>query len=128
MFITYILLFIFAILIWVALKRKSKSMILILVIILGLIVGAWYYLTRYLEAVGPECEENRKWTFAEYTIIEQRCIGFAGPPYYNVYLYKNGLKVDRLTPITDSTCIIKHKPNSEPMLTFDICKENKNSR
>lgn len=90
-----------------------------------LIVTGWYlFLYVVSAAFRPECNNNRIWKIDGYEIIEKKCLGFAGPHYYLVYLYKDKKKIDELTFISDSTCLIKFKPENSDTLTFNIC-ENK---
>ena len=105
-------------------KRKWKALFSTIGSLLVLVVVGWYLLLHVVsEVFGLECDNNRKWEIGEYEIIEKKCIGFAGPHYYPVYLYRDGERIDQLTFIPDSTCIIKFKPDTGDTLTFDICKK-----
>ena len=106
-------------------RRKWKALLWTVGCLIVLIVAGWYlFLNIFSEAFGTECENNRIWEIEQYEIVEKSCIGFAGPHYYPVYLYKDKKKIDQLTFIPDSTCVIKFKPESGDTLIFNIC-ENK---
>lgn len=106
-------------------KRKWKALLWTVGSLVVLImIGGYFFLKILSEAFGTECEINRKWKIEKYEIVEKKCIGFAGPHYYPVYLYKDNKIIDQLTFIPDSTCLIKFKPEGINTLTFNIC-ENK---
>lgn len=106
-------------------RQKWKAVLWIIGSLVILIVTGWYlFLYVVSAAFGPECTNNRIWKIDGYEIIEKKCLGFAGPHYYLVYLYKDKRKIDELTIISDSTCLIKFKPENSDTLTFNIC-ENK---
>lgn len=106
-------------------KRKWRYLLLTVGSLLFLtLIGRYIFLNILAEPFGTECETNRKWKIEQYEIVEKRCIGFAGPHYYPVYLYKDNKKIDQLTLILDSTCLVKFNPEGLETLTFDIC-ENK---
>lgn len=104
-------------------RQKWKAVLWIIGSLVILIVTGWYlFLYVVSAAFGPECNNNRIWKIDGYEIIEKKCLGFAGPHYYLVYLYKDKRKIDELTIISDSTCLIKFKPENSDTLTFNICK------
>lgn len=106
-------------------KRRWKTLLWTVGSLVVLIVIGWYVFLNILgEAFGTDCKINRKWTIGQYEIVENQCIGFAGPYYYPVYLYKDDKKIDQLAFIPDSTCMVKFKPEGLDTLTFNIC-ENK---
>lgn len=127
-FLYLIVIPILILIIWMIIKRKWKALFWTIGSLLVLAVVGWYLLLHVVsEEFGPDCDINRKWEIGEYEIIEKKCIGFAGPHYYPVYLYRDGERIDQLAFIPDSTCIIKFKPDTGDTLTFDICtKEMKN--
>ncbi len=110
--------------IWLAVRKRWKALLWTVGSLIVLIVAGWYlFLHIVSEAFGAKCEDNQIWEIEEYVIIEKKCIGFAGPYYYPVYLYKDNKKVDDLLFIEDSACIIHFTPDLEDTLTFDICEK-----
>lgn len=126
MTIIYLIAFpILILIVWMIIKRKWKALLWTVGSLVVLImIGGYFFLKILSEAFGTECEINRKWKIEKYEIVEKKCIGFAGPHYYPVYLYKDNKIIDQLTFIPDSTCLIKFKPEGINTLTFNIC-ENK---
>ena len=124
-----IILFIIAIpiltlIIWMLVRRKWKALLWILGCSILLIIAGWYlFLHTVSEAFGAKCEDNRKWKIEEYVIIEKQCIGFAGPLYYPVYLFKDNKEIDKLLFINDSTCLVNFITDKGDTLTFDICEK-----
>jgi hypothetical protein len=105
-------------------RRKWKALLWSIGCLIVLIVTGWYLLLHIVsEVFEPECDNNRVWEINQYKIIEKKCIGFAGPHYYPVFLYKDKEKIDKLTFIPDSTCVIKFKPDTGDTLIFDICEK-----
>ncbi len=94
------------------------------IVSLAVVVIMGWYLFIYIvsEAFGPKCEENRVWKIENYEIVEKRCIGFAGPYYYPVYLYEGNKEIDRLLFIEDSSCIVNFTTEAGDTLKFDICE------
>ncbi len=74
------------------------------------------------QSFKTECENLKVWKIENYEIVKRRCLGFAGAPYYPVYLCKNDKELDYLTFTEDSTCILKFKPTENDSLIFDICE------
>ena len=126
MTIIYLIAFpILILLVWMLIKRKWKALLWTVGSLVVLIVAGWYAFLYILgQAFGTDCKIHRKWTVGQYEIVEKQCIGFAGPHYYPVYLYKDNKIIDQLTNIPDSTCLIKFKQEGIDTLTFNIC-ENK---
>ena len=125
MIILYFIISLFvAFFVWLGLRRKWKTLIWTLIILFIVIITGWFlFLNIISKAFGSKCEENRVWTVENYMIIEKKCIGFAGPSYYPVYLYKDGKEIDQLIFIKDSACILEFKSSSGDTLTFDICEK-----
>jgi hypothetical protein len=67
-----------------------------------------------------QCVVVDTWKIEDYEIIKKQCLGFAGPPYYPVYLFKDETKIDWVNYMTDS-CIVKFKGLDGDSLEFDLC-------
>lgn len=109
--------------IWMIIRKKWKFLMWSLAgigILTVIFLVLFFYV--FLGAFSPECNNNRIWKIEGYEIIEMKCLGFAGPPYYPVYLYKNKKKIDELTFIDDTTCRIQFKPKNSDTLTFNLCE------
>lgn len=88
------------------------------------IAGGYLYLQFVSVAFGEKCEDNRVWKIEGYQIIEKKCIGFAGPYYYPVSLYKDGEEIGQILFTPDSTCLVEFVLTPADTLIFDVC-ENK---
>ena len=85
-------------------------------------VTGWQVFKSVISSMTKEeCVVVETWQVENYDIIKKQCIGFAGPPYYPLYLYQADTKIDRVNVMTDS-CIVKFKGLEGDSLTFDICK------
>jgi|SRR5690554_2374356 hypothetical protein len=104
-------------------KKVNKKLIWIfgILAIIGLLI--WFLLMTFLRSVGEKCEENRTWKIENYKIVEKRCLGFAGPYHYPIYLYENGKEIAFITFWEESKCVIEFKTYSEKILSFDICEK-----
>jgi hypothetical protein len=108
---------------WLIVRKKWKTLLWTVVSIFILVIVGWFlFLHIVSEAFGEKCEKNREWKIENYVIVEKKCIGFAGPYYYPVYLYEDNVKLDQLLYINDSLCLVKFKPKESDTLTFDICE------
>lgn len=108
--------------VWMILKKKWKALIWTIGSLVFIMMLGYYFVSIFLStAFEPECEVIRKWEIKNYEIVEKRCIGFAGPHYYPVYLYKDNEIIDKLSSIPDSTCILKFNSKNGDTLTFNIC-------
>jgi|GEM_PF-6998478 len=105
-------------------KKKWKALFWTVGCLAILIAAGLYFLFYSVSAtLEPECDNNRIWEIEGYRIVEKKCIGFAGPPYHPVYLYDGSKRIDELTFIPDSTCVIEFKSQLAETLTFDICEK-----
>jgi hypothetical protein len=111
-----------ALTLWLAVKRKWKALLWTLFSFVLIFIAAWYLFLHFAsQAFKEHCQDDKTWRIEQYVIIKKRCLGFAGPPYYPVFLYKEGVEIDHILYMEDSTCIVKFKPNADDTLTFDIC-------
>ena len=106
---------------WLIRERKWKALLIIIVL---LVVSVLFFFYQMSQAFRMKCDNHRTWTIEGYEIIEKRCLGFAGPPFYPVHLYKNGEHIDEIGFLFDSTCVIQYIPENGDTLTFNVC-ENK---
>ena len=90
-------------------KGCKITLIIISVIFIGVLIGGYYFLNMLGEAFGAECEKTKKWTVQEYEIQEYRCLGWAGPPYYPLDIYKNGTEVANNVIKKDSCVVVFEK-------------------
>lgn len=72
------------------------------------------------EAFGTDCEKSKSWTVNDYKIQEYKCLGWAGPHYYPLYLYDNEKKISENGYKIDS-CLIRFKPQKDLVFVFNIC-------
>ncbi len=110
--------------------NKSSKFFLytFLVLLLLLFVGGYFVLKILGDAFGEKCEEVNSWNIQNYEIKKLSCIGWAGPPYYPHYLYKNGEEIARSTRIIDS-CNVTFRSKKDLVLLFNSCtKEIKEVR
>lgn len=98
-----------------------------LVFILGLL--AFQSCTIFKDIIGAlrtECTERRSWVIGSYHIQEYYCIGFSGPPWYPVDLYKDNQKIANKLIKTDS-CTVLFKKENEVHLRFNLCDKTVNT-
>jgi len=89
------------------------------VVIVG--IGGWNILLHFVSAASREkCDTNKVWEIENYKIIEKQCIGFAGPYFYPVHLYKNNTEIDQIAYKSDS-CIVEFSDKDGKTLRFDLC-------
>ena len=80
--------------------RFALGMVAFIVLIC---VFGWLIFTYTIGAMGtPTCSNHRVWKVGEYDIVEKQCLGFAGPHYYPVYLFKGGVEISMITYLEDS--------------------------
>lgn len=94
-------------------------MIWLLVIGAVVLIAGWYALPLFEEAFGAKCSIHRKWEIEGYVIVEKRCIGWAGPPYFPVSLYEQGKEVDQA--IMSDPCRFRFATDRGDSLKFNIC-------
>ncbi len=73
-------------------------------------------------AFQTECETEKTWKIEDYEIVEKRCTGFAGPPWYPIYLYQDNTEIDYVNSKSDS-CLVKFTNELGDTLEFDLCTE-----
>lgn len=109
--------------IWLVLRKKWKALLWTVIGLIVIAIAGWFFLLHIVsEAFGEKCENNRVWKIENHVLVEKKCIGFAGPHYYPVYLYKDNKEIDHSFFVNDSTCMIKFKPDVGDTLTFNICE------
>lgn len=90
-----------------------------------LIIGffGWkIFVNIFSMSFSRKCEVTNTWEIENYNIEEKRCIGFAGPPFYPIYLYKKGIEIDYINHKSDS-CIVQFTNEKGYTLEFDLCSE-----
>lgn len=98
---------------------RTVLWILALIVLIG-VVG-WQVFTYTIGAIGtPKCSNHRVWKVGEYDIVEKQCLGFAGPYYYPVYLYKGGVEIGMIAYLEDS-CEARFAVGVRDTLAFDLC-------
>ena len=110
--------------IYLYVTKRIKKIIFItaLSLIIVTIAGCYYFLDVFSSALKENCDDNRVWKIEMYEIIEKKCLGFSGPYHYPVYLYKNKIKIDNISYLSDS-CIVKFKSEIGDTLSFDLCDQ-----
>lgn len=84
---------------------------------------AWkVFLAIIGSAFGTECEPHRSWTIEEYTITEQRCIGWAGPAWFPLQLYRDNKEISAVNA-RSQRCIVTFELENGESLFFDTCKQ-----
>jgi hypothetical protein len=100
-------------------NMNLKSVLIYIAIFLALIFLIGYILlTRFLSAVGEECDTKTIAKIKSYEIRDKSCLGFAGPRYSNYYLFANGQHISN-GQILDS-CSIRFK-SKQSIIDFNIC-------
>lgn len=110
---------------WLIYRKRWKVLLWVTgIFVIFVLAPLFLYYYLFLKNLGTECFDNQIWEIEEYQIIEKRCVGFAGPQFYSVYLYKNDEKIYEFQgSILDSVCVIEFKPESGKKLIFDICEK-----
>jgi len=103
-------------------KGFKITLIIISIIFIGLLIGGCFAVKTFGEAFGADCEKTESWTINEYRIQEYNCLGWAGPRYYPLYLFKNGKELPSKGYRLDS-CLISFNPKNDLHLKFDICEK-----
>jgi len=98
---------------------KLRSVLINVIIFLAVIILIGYVLlTRFLSAVGEECETTTIAKLKSYEIRDKSCLGYAGPRYSNYYLFANGKHISN-GQILD-TCSIRFIVK-QSIIDFNIC-------
>lgn len=106
-------------------NRNLKILMWSIAAIFIIAVAGWYIFLHFISvAFREKCDIHRVWKIENYEIIEKECIGFAGPYYYPVNLYKDQKEIGRAVYISDTTCIVKFISKKGDILRFDICNMN----
>ena len=104
-------------------KGCKFTLIIFSIIFVGILIGGYFVLKTFGEAFGSECEKTKEWTFQEYQIKEYRCIGWAGPPWYPMDIYKNGKEV-ATNIIQQDSCTIRFRKSKEQYVKLNICENS----
>jgi hypothetical protein len=103
-------------------SRQLKILLIVVAAILVVVVGGGYLILRNLgKAFGATCEPSTRWTINEYSIQEYKCLGYAGPHYYPLDLYRGDKKISEGGYMIDS-CTIRFLPANDVYLKFNICE------
>ena len=68
-----------------------------------------------------KCEDVQEWKIENYKIVESRCLGYAGPPYYPLAVYDGGKSLGN-TGFRKDDCTITFQATDDLYIIFDICK------
>jgi hypothetical protein len=102
-------------------KRGLKITLIVVSALLLLLVAGGYMALRIFEgAFGADCKSSSSWTIDEYKIEEYKCLGWAGPYYYPLKLYRGNKKISEGGHKIDS-CTIRFIPVNDVYLKFNIC-------
>jgi len=100
-----------------------KKVVYTLLVLISILLGGGYLVLNILgDAFGAECNKTNSWNLEEYKVEKYRCLGWAGPPYYNAYLYKEGIQVSKNT-ISLNECCITFTLEDSTCLEFDLCRD-----
>lgn len=106
-------------------KGCKITLIILGIIFVGVLIGGYYFLNILGDAFGAECEKTQKWTVQDYEIQEYRCLGWAGPHYYPMDIYKHGKKIGN-NVIKKDSCLIRFRKQKEIYIDLNICKKTIN--
>ncbi|WGD34022.1 hypothetical protein [Olleya sp. YS] len=106
-------------------NQGCKKTLIILSIVFGIILIGGFFISKkalnlFGEAYGADCEISYTWTINEYEIIENKCLGWAGPHYYPLDLKKNGEFIASSGYKFDS-CNIRFEPKNGQYLIINVC-------
>src|SRR5689334_9119219 len=102
-------------------KRELKIIALTIGILAIMAFVGWkIFLNPFLESLGATCDPINTWAIENYEIVEKKCIGFAGPPWHPLSLYKDKIEIDYLNYKSDS-CIVSFRNQEGDTLRFDLC-------
>jgi hypothetical protein len=102
-------------------KTGLRITLIVIPVLLVLVVAGGYVAVRIFgKAFGTECEQSSSWTINEYKIKEYKCLGWAGPHYYPLELYRDDRKIIEGGHKIDS-CTIRFIPANDIYLKFNIC-------
>lgn len=102
-------------------KKSLKTLVLILAASITIVVSGWYVFLYILGgAFGSECDIKNEWRINDYRIVEQRCVGWAGPHYYPIYLFKDKKELAR-HGIRNDSCFFIFKTMAGDSLIFNTC-------
>ncbi|WP_418604101.1 hypothetical protein [Hwangdonia sp.] len=103
-------------------NKGCKTTFIVILIILGVfLIGGYFAIKTLGKAFGPDCDKTESWAIQEYEIIKYSCLGWAGPRYYPLYLYKNGKELPS-TGFKIDSCLISFNPQINLHIKFDICE------
>ncbi len=102
-------------------KGCKITLVIISILIVGILIGGYLVLKTIGKAFGSDCELTKEWTFQEYLIKEYHCIGWAGPPWYSMDIYKNGKEI-ATNIIRQDSCTIRFRKNKEQYVNLNICE------
>ena len=72
------------------------------------------------EAFGTKCEKSRSWIVREYRIQEYQCLGWVGPQYYPLDLYRDGKRISQNGYRVDS-CTMRFIFRNNNFLELNHC-------
>ena len=119
----FIVIPILILIIWLVVRKKWKALLWTSGSLIVLAVVGWYLLLWLVSAAFQnKCEVEKIWKIEDYEIIEKRCIGFAGPPWYPIYLYRDDIEIDYVN-YKKNSCIVNFTNQIGDTLQFDLCNE-----
>ena len=102
-------------------KRITKITLTVIAISMIFIVGIGFYIIDTIgDAFGADCEYHDSWTVQEYEIDKYRCVGWAGPPYFPLYIKKDGRKLPGIGTRKDS-CTIGYEFHRQSYVELNTC-------
>jgi hypothetical protein len=102
-------------------KGCKITLIILGIIFIGVLICGYYFLNILGDAFGAECEKTEKWIVQEYELQEYKCLGWAGPHYFPIDVYKNGSKIAN-DVIKKDSCLIRFEKQRGIYIDLDICE------
>lgn len=119
----FIIIPILILIIWLVVRKKWKALLWTVGCLIVLAIAGWYLFLWFVSAAFQiECETESTWKIEDYKIVQKRCIGFVGPPWYPMYLYHKNKEIDHVNYKEDS-CNVKFTNQIGDTLQFDLCDE-----
>lgn len=96
------------------------ALTIISITVVVLVVGYFIFMSVFVSAYKTDCKKHRQWKIGDYKVSEYKCLGWAGPHYYQFFLYKGGEKISVSGSKLDS-CTVEFKLSEASSIKFNIC-------
>lgn len=102
--------------------KRLKKTLKFLSLILLIMIGGYSVMKIFSKAFGAKCEKIETTEIGEYKLTKSKCLGWAGPYYYPVDVYKSG-KLISASFIQEDSCKQYYSSGKEKILVFDFCND-----